>query len=262
MELKNDKTNKPKIRSGLIRPILATLAKSKPGLPMEEAIRKSDIAQIATNRRLEHAIFGEHSWLPSDEWKGIRDAFPCWTGTMIGYVKPGRTFSEETERISSLGNEHFIVHTSRTGIRYLFPVPEEHLDLNDCALTIQVACMDLITDGNDRIVRDHPINAGEGIRDSWIELVGNLPPFNGNFDSYYSQSGIPLGQTSHGGSGGWNRTKRFSRSEKHVGLISRGFGIDWELECNCAMPQDVSLGVAGEYFVETVPEHLQSKENE
>ncbi|MCI0504394.1 hypothetical protein L0Y65_06860 [Candidatus Micrarchaeota archaeon] len=119
-------------------PNLAILVKRFNGVPMEEALAKADEAGvvIASNKRLSQELVG------SDEWRGIREVFACWSGTMTGYEKPDQKLGKS------------IAYTdSETGVRYIFPVPQEHQGKKNVVLITEHPNFTLETDGKTRIVQ-------------------------------------------------------------------------------------------------------------
>ena len=100
------------LTEGLIRgPSLEVFIPRSSGVTMKEALARATAEKrvIASNKRLSQALVG------SKEWETIRAALPCWTGTMIAYDKPDQKLGKTIEYLDS-----------KTKIRYVFPVPEEH----------------------------------------------------------------------------------------------------------------------------------------
>jgi hypothetical protein len=220
----------PQAKERIRGPDLAVFIKRKEGVPMEDAIRRADEAGLvmASNKRLSNALVG------SEGCRSISDA-PCWwTGTMTGYVKPGRTFRQETERISSIDNGHFIAHTDpKTKIRYLFPVMEGYLDKSDCILAVNHPDFELVKDGNDRIIRAARIDLIERFPDSYGWYLG---------DAKYD---IPHGDAVDGR----NQDARFfQRTEGRVGLVVRSVydNINWRSVSILGHGASNALGVAVE----------------
>lgn len=192
-------------------PKLAVLVRRAEGVPVEEGLRRANDAGrvIASNARLDGALVG------SEEWRTIRDVFACWTGTAYGYVEPDRVLREATER-SDVLRSHVIVYTDTdTGKRWLFPVPEEHLDRRNVLLAMDHPDFTLETDGNDRIF--HPVQGAT------IGMVEGLPARDGWYgtDSRY---GIPNGNPINA----LRREARYLlRTSRSVGLVRRGYdGFD------------------------------------
>jgi hypothetical protein len=207
---------------------LAVFVKCSDGVPMEEALRRADDAGlvIASNKRLSQALVG------SDAWQSIAAALPCWTGTMAGHVKPGRTFRQETERISSIDEGHFIVYTdSETKLRYLFPVKEEHLDKTDCILAVDHPGFELVTDGRDRIIRA-----------ARVGLIEGFPAVSGKWYHGDPEYDIPTGNKVDGSS---QDARYLSRIDKRVGPAARGYHVDFRRFVLGKNPSNV-LGVAVE----------------
>jgi hypothetical protein len=177
----------------------------KHGVPADKAFQKADKAGlvIASNKQLSRVLVG------SEEWETIKDALPCWTGTMTGYVRPDRTFREEAERVSSLGNDYFIVYTDPySRKRWLFPVPEEHLDKKNAILVAEHPDYNLEMDGDSRIVRA-----------AQVDLIERFPAKDGWYLGD-SQHDIPTGDEV----GSRNPSTRLLwRIAKRVGPVARGF---------------------------------------
>jgi hypothetical protein len=173
------------------------------GVPMEEAIRRADEAGvvIASNKKIDSLII-RHGW------EMIKGAFPCWTGTMTGYVPPGRTFREAGEWNDALKSHAIVYVDEKTKIRYLFPIPEEHLDKKDSILVTEHPDFKLETRGNDRIVRA----ARTG-------LIERFPAQNGWYQAD-SQFGIPFGDAHAPDVDSFAR--HLYRKTKRVGLVARG----------------------------------------
>jgi hypothetical protein len=218
----------PQAKERIRGPDLAVFIKRKEGVPMEDAIRRADEAGLvmASNKRLSNALVG------SEGCRSISDA-PCWwTGTMTGYVKPGRTFRQETERISSIDEGHFIVYTdSETKLRYLFPVKEEHLDKTDCILAVDHPGFELVTDGRDRIIRA-----------ARVGLIEGFPAVSGKWYHGDPEYDIPTGNKVDGSS---QDARYLSRIDKRVGPAARGYHVDFRRFVLGKNPSNV-LGVAVE----------------
>lgn len=104
---KPETENRERIRG----PNLRVLVRSAEGVYFRKALELADRENlvIASNKRMTRAL------VETDEWKSIREAFACWTGTMVGHAKPG----------AKLGK--FIEYTDpRDGQKYVFPVPEQY----------------------------------------------------------------------------------------------------------------------------------------
>ncbi len=171
---------------------LAVFVKSKNGVPMEEALRKADDAGlvIASNRRLSKALIG------SKEHQSIDDAFVCWSGPMTAYDKPDEKLGKE------------IIYTdSKTGTRYIFPVPEEYQGKENVVLVAEHPKFSLVTEGNDWIVQ-----AAE------VDAVERFPASNGWYlgDPRYD---IPQGNGVYEGN---DDARHLWRMERRVGLVVRG----------------------------------------
>jgi hypothetical protein len=186
---------------------LSVFIPSSPGVPMEEAIRRADEAGvvIASNKAID-------SILASEGWVAIKDALPCWTGTMAGYIEPGRTFREAGEWSGALKSHAIVYVDIETKIRYLFPIPEEHLDKKDSILVVNHPHFRLETDGSDRIVRA-----------AHVSLIERFPAQGGWYQAD-AQFGIPFGEPAPDVVG--SQANELSRAKKLVSLVARGH-IGW-----------------------------------
>jgi len=186
---------------------LSVFIPRKPGVPMEEAIRRADEAGvvIASNKAID-------SILASEGWVAIKDALPCWTGTMAGYVEPGRTFREAGEWVDALKSHAIVYVDEKTETRYLFPIPAEHLDKKDSILVVNHPHFRLETDGNDRIVRV-----------AQVSLIERFPAESG-WHLADAQFGIPF--RDEVGDADTDAQYLF-RIAKRVGLVARGYDNSW-----------------------------------
>ncbi len=105
-------------------------------LPFKEAIRAVDSCKrvIASNKRLSRA-------LNSNEWSRIKDAFPCWSGTMVAYEEPDKGFGSIVS-----------FQDPENGIRWIFPVPAEFAGEKNAALAVDHPDFSLLQDGKDMII--------------------------------------------------------------------------------------------------------------
>jgi hypothetical protein len=71
----------------------------------------------------------------------VRLVLPCWTGTMVGYDKPGKQLGESIEYTDP-----------KTRIKYVFPVPKEYRKRKDIALVVEHPDFTLEVDGKNRVV--------------------------------------------------------------------------------------------------------------
>jgi hypothetical protein len=119
------------------------------GAPLEEglAAAKAENRVIASSKDIGLAITDLETYM------ALKKAFVCRSGDMAAYVAPGTSFREASERITSLGNGHFLIYPDPlTGNRQLFQVPEEHLDKRDALLLARHPEYSLGIDGKDRVV--------------------------------------------------------------------------------------------------------------
>jgi len=179
---------------------------SQRGVPMIEAIMKADEAGLvmATNRKIDTALDDNELMLLI--WK----AFPCWTGTMTGYVEAGRSFREAGKWSNSL-NSHVIDYIDTpTGTRYFFPVPEQFLDKRDSILVVNHPNFRLEKNGADMVVRA-----------ATIHLVERFPQISGSYDAADPQFGIPTGDASTRVPDNAAGARYLDRTIRWVGLIAR-----------------------------------------
>ena len=160
---------------------------------MEEALQMADKngLVIASNQRLSQAFF------VNDEWRKIKDAFTCWSGTMVAYDKPDMRLGKYIEYLDTY-----------TCITYMFPVPQQFQGRTNLLLLAEHPNFTLETDGHKRIVR-----ATE------VEAVSDFPAASGNWYLGHHAFDIPVGrrvESSH------PQARHLFRYEKMVGLIERG----------------------------------------
>lgn len=122
-------------------PNLAILAKC----PMEEALSRADSGGfvLASNRRLSQELVGNC-------WVGDRQHFCAWSGTMVAYVEPGKKLGRAVEYTDR-----------RSGVRYVFPVPQEHQEKRDAVLVAEHPDYLIETEGNTRIIRPSAVDIVE-----------------------------------------------------------------------------------------------------
>ena len=67
-------------------PNLRVLVKRADGASFRRALELADQGSLvlASNKRMSKAL------VETDEWKSMRGAFACWSGTMTGYKEPGK----------------------------------------------------------------------------------------------------------------------------------------------------------------------------
>ncbi|MFN7991630.1 MAG: hypothetical protein U0R44_05725 [Candidatus Micrarchaeia archaeon] len=203
---------------------------------MEEALAKADEAGlvIASNKRLSQALVG------SDEYLNIREVFDCWTGTMTAYTKPDQKLGK------------IIKYTDpETGVRYVFPVPEEQQGKKNVILVAEHPVFCLVKDGNDRIVQ-----ATE------VDVVKRFPTSKEGWFLGDQKYDIPQGDAVDRR----NPDARYLwRIEKRVGLVARsyiGLPVDLGSEPSNAYGvaiEDMPLSVReenGKLIVEGTPEQI------
>ncbi len=162
---------------------------------MEEAIRRADDAGLvmAPNGRMSQA-------LRCDEWRRLEGLFGCWTGTMVGYDLPDKRLGTSIEYTDP-----------NTNIRYVFPVPKDHVGEKNIALVAEHPDFTLETDGMSRIVQ---------AKDTCIVTEFPVDKDMHVLDPRFS---IPRGQRIHRNDEEElpDDVGTISRIEKRVGLASR-----------------------------------------
>ena len=160
---------------------------------MEEAIRRADEAGlvIASSKRLSQALVG------SGEWNGIAEAFPCWSGTMAAYGKPDQALGKTIE-------------FSEGGIRYIFPVPENHQGKRNVILVAEHPEFTLVKDQNDWIVQATSVAA-----------VEHFPASKKNWYLGDPEHDIPHGQALAIERRQPRSARLLFRSDRYVGLVAR-----------------------------------------
>ena len=183
---------------------LRVFIEAKYGVPADEVFSKAEAAGVivAPNKELSRVLVG------SDEWRSIQATLPCWTGTMTGYVIPGKTFREGGEELRSIGKDYryAIIYTEdKTGIRHILPIPREYEDEKDSILVTEHPNFWIVNDGKDRIVVS-----------AYVDIVRGFPATN---DWYLGDSyDIPCGNVTESS----NQAARYlHRIAKRVGPVAR-----------------------------------------
>jgi len=150
-------------------PYLAAPISKYCGVPFEEGLLWADAANhvIASNKRLNQTL----AHVGSEEWETICAAFACWTGTMTAYAKPGEKLGKAVEYMDS-----------KTGYRWIFPVPEEHQGKANAILVAEHPDYSLEIDGKTRIVRA-----------AQVDLIERFPAKDGWYMAD-AQHNIPVGE--------------------------------------------------------------------
>jgi len=163
------------------------------GVSFEEALARAKAAGriIASNKRLDQALVG------SKKWETIKDAFACWTGTMIAYEETGKPFERSVEYVDD-----------KTGIRHVFPVPDLYVGLKNCLLVTEHPYYSLETDGNNKIVRP-----------ARVELIAKFPAATQKWYLTDPKYGIPLGEETSLSN---PDARCLIRISKRVGPVARG----------------------------------------
>jgi len=212
-------------------PNLAVLVKRSDGVPMEEALTKADAAGavIASSKRLSKALVG------SDEWQGIREVFACWSGTMTAYDTPNQKLGKTIEYTDS-----------ESGIRYIFPVPEEHVGKKNVVLVAEHPNFTLETDGKTRIVQAKEVG-----------IVSEFPVASEKWYLGDAKYDIPTGKIVDASD---EAARYLWRIDKRVGLLVRS-GDDWVDDfrrfVNAGFRASSRFGVAIEAASGGAPKKLQ-----
>jgi hypothetical protein len=177
---------------------LSVFVKNERGVLMEEAFRRADEAGlvIASNKRISTVN-------DSSEKYDFREAYRCWTGTIIAYEKPDQELGKEIEYTNF-----------NTNMRYVFPVPEEHQGKKNVILVAEHPNVTFVKEWFNLLI----VQATE------VGIVEKFPTTNGwylgdpNFD-------IPCGD----GLKPHTRNATFlKRYDKLVGSVVRG--EEWAFE--------------------------------
>ncbi len=118
-------------------PNLRVLVKRADGASYRKALELADKNNLvlASNKRMTKAL------VETDEWKSMREAFACWSGTMTGYKEPGKKLGKFIE-YTDLGD----------GQKYVFPVPEQYKNEKNMILVVEHPNFSLVQDGKNLVV--------------------------------------------------------------------------------------------------------------
>lgn len=109
--------------------------------------------------------------LASGEWEKIKQALPCWSGTMVAYGKSGEKLGEAVE-------------FEYAGLTWVFPVPAKFQGEKDAAISVNHPHFGIKKEGNRRIiVVDDEKN---------VKLTKTLPAEDGWYKT--DANGIPTGE--------------------------------------------------------------------
>ena len=176
---------------------------------MEEALRMADEAGlvIASNRRLSKAL------LESEEWcSELRGLFTLWSGTMAAYDRPGQKIGSAIE----------YVHPE-TNVRYVFPVPKEHIGKENAVLVVEHPDFTLEAEGNNRVVlaKDEDVGIVPGFPlIPMRQRLGDPTQFYLGDEKYDIPAGKEVGVDI-------KEARMLSRMGKRVGLVSRVSDHSW-----------------------------------
>ena len=209
------KTQNP-LTENLIRgPKLEVFIPRKPGATMEEALVKAEKENrvIASNKRLDQIFVG------GDEWKSIKAALWCWSGTMTAYEEPGKKFGKTVEYVDD-----------KTKIRYVFEVPSQYVGEKDSILVAEHPDYKLENDGNNRIIRT-----------AFVDLIARFPAESNKWYLTDPKHGIPIGEQVKDSD---SNARYLWRIEKRVGLSARGYSNVCYRSVYLSYAPSVSIGVA------------------
>jgi len=118
-------------------PNLRVLVKRADGASFRKALELADQGNLvlAPNKRMTKAL------VETNEWKSMREAFACWTGTMTGYQKPGKKLGKFIKYIDP-----------EDGQKYVFPVPEQYRSEKNMILVAEHPNFSLVQDGKNLVV--------------------------------------------------------------------------------------------------------------
>ena len=123
-------------RERLRGPYLKIFTKFEDALTFDRALKKADAENrvFPSNARLTEAMI-------QDGWLSILEAFPCRTGTLVAYTKPGEALGNAIEIVDRL-----------TEFRWVFPVPGSFSKNTDCVVLVEHPNFTIEADGNNRVV--------------------------------------------------------------------------------------------------------------
>jgi len=200
---------------------LAVFIPYSKGVSAKEAIQRAGEAgmAIASNARMDKAL------VRSNEWESIKDAFPCWTGTMTAYVEQDTAFNKS--KIYSQELKAIVYTDPETKEKWIFPVGDYGKERNAI------------------LVSEHPDYAIETSKDEIlvkprvVDLVPNFPEKGGWYltDGKY---GIPVGKTVDSDD---TKTRYLHKlDDGRVGPVARGYVNGWGIGL-CCWPS-LGFGVA------------------
>jgi len=162
--------------------------------PFEEGLALADSKDmvIASNKRIGQALVG------SEEWEAVREALPCWSGTMTAYVEPAKKLGKTVEYVDP-----------GTKRRWVFPVPDEHQDKKDAILIAEHPDYFLETDGKNLIVRA-----------AHVDLIEKFPAADGWFP-VDPKHDTPIDVEVE--NGGHSARRFLQRIRERVGPVSRSY---------------------------------------
>lgn len=162
-------------------PEINVFIKYSEGVPFPEALKRADEKNyvILSSKRHDEIL------VKSEDWQKYEGLYPCWSGTMVCYVKPGVTFGK-SKMFSR--QDKAIVYTDSierfNKQRYIFPVEDKYLEMKNSILVVEHPYFKLVNEGNDwRVVPEL----------EKVGLVPNFPPISGWY-AIDEEYGIPTGK--------------------------------------------------------------------
>ncbi|MDO8554089.1 MAG: hypothetical protein Q7S22_04740 [Candidatus Micrarchaeota archaeon] len=173
-------------------PNLAVFRTRLNGAPFDKVLPEVDAQHLvlASTARLSRALVG------SEEWRGIRGVFRCWSGTMTAYIEPGQRLGKQVVYVDP-----------QTKIRWVFPVPKAHQYKRNAILVAEHPDYILEVDKNNRVVHA-----------SAVDLVSAFPTMS---DWYLTDPKhcIPTGKIAT-----YSEQARYLwRTSRRVGPVVMGF---------------------------------------
>lgn len=200
-------------------PGLKILVKKAEGVAYREALELADKNNLvlASNKRLSRPLTLTTEY---KDLRKIREALPCWTGTMAGYVEPDTAFCES--KYYSREDGAILYKDPKDGQVYAFPVPVKYRDKENMVLLAEHPDFSLVQDGKNLVV-DASIIAGLAQfpkKSYWYDNDEHGQNGDGQFD-------IPVGERV----GNWEKNVRYlvRKIDSRVGPVARpifcGFGL-------------------------------------
>jgi hypothetical protein len=184
----------------------------KPGLTFDQILPLVDKEGlvIASNKRLDRALVDSKDDAPYHltEWQLINSAFPCWSGTLVAYARPGAEFGGTI----IYGAPDIRYNDPGRGIKYILSVPQEYQKVKNGILIAEHPGYVLAPDGPNSFV----VNATK------VDLLEKFPAKNGWYlpDDVH---GIPCGSEVDEKTPGARNIHRISDTER-ISFVARDCG--------------------------------------